>query len=588
MADTELSAGSDKARSIEDDPGTAPVPLHRIPLPLERVQARAAVVAHAVSLTAAGTLLVWFNRRQWFFGDEWEFFANRLHGGGRALFGPHNEHWSTLPILIYRGLYAAFGLRSYLPYVVVVLALHLAVTHLAWRLLRHTGTPPLVASALAGVFALLGAGYENLLWAFQVGFVGSVALGLVHILLVDHSGPFGRRDRIAWAVAVLGLTFSGISLTMTAVSGLVVALRRNVKDAVLTVAPPAAVYLVWLLWIGHEGLRNDGSLVDALLTVPSYVWTGLSGALERAGGLPGAGPTLVVLLAVWLVRQQEARSPQAATATAMAVGAALLFAVIGMGRSGHGVEQATSSRYVYLAVALLLPTLGRVLASPGLRSLPRQAVLIGLLGLVLLNGLDVLRRNSSAEGDREVQLRAQILAADRLVASGAEVVGVHPEPKFAPDLTVDVLRALREDEALPAGIEVTESDELAVANQLQVALTAAPPEASAGDAITAPTLSRGEGVAPDGVGCAVLSGSPARADLRLDAATTVEIRASAGSKLTVTLRSLLNPAVAAPPRTIALPAETSWLRVSRPGPVSIGLPAGATGQLCGVQLALAG
>jgi hypothetical protein len=54
---------------------------------------------------------------QWFFTDEWEYITPNLPGMGRlGLFvPPHNEYWSTSPILVYRGLFAAFGLHSYLP-----------------------------------------------------------------------------------------------------------------------------------------------------------------------------------------------------------------------------------------------------------------------------------------------------------------------------------------------------------------------------------------------------------------------------------------------------------------------------------------
>ena len=573
--------GGDDPGGGRPEPALQPAPESAPGADREERAARAlqgvAVALHAASLAGASVLILWSNRRQWFFGDEWEFFANRLEGGGRVLFAPHNEHWSTVPILVYRALYEAAGLRTYVPYVAVLLVCHLAVVHLVWRLLRRTGTPPLVASALAAVLAVLGSGSENLLWAFQIGFVASVALGLVHVLLVDHGGRFGRRDVLGWAVAVVALACSGIAVTMAAISGLVVLLRRSLKDAVLTVVPPGAVYLLWLAWIGHEGLRDQGSLLDRLLDVPSYLWTGLSNALERAGGIPGAGPVLVVLLLVWLVRQEAVRSPGAAVPTAMAAGAGLLFAVIGMGRSNQGVEQATSSRYVYIAMALLLPAIGRALSTGGLRAPSRQVAVAALLGLVLLQGLDDLRTNAAAEGDRERQVRAQVMAADGLVASGAALVGPQPEPRYTPDLTVDLLRRLREEGALPTGVEVTEADRLAAATQLQLAVTTTAPAAG-----TLPPTVAGPGVAADGAGCATLPpGAPA--DVQLDRPGAVEIRAPGGGELVATLRSSTDAALRGPPRPFPLSPGTSWLQVARPGTVTVAVAGG--GLLCGVQVA---
>ena len=140
----------------------------------------------------------------------------------RSLWAPHTEHWSTGPILIYRGLYSVYGLHTYVPYVVVLLLLHVAVAHLLWRLLRNAGVDVPLATALSAVYVLLGAGHENLLWAFQIGFIGSLALGMAVLLLVNHGGRWGGRDFAAWALSVAGLMFSGVSVTMVTVAGLTV------------------------------------------------------------------------------------------------------------------------------------------------------------------------------------------------------------------------------------------------------------------------------------------------------------------------------------------------------------------------------
>ena len=40
------------------------------------------------------------------------------------------------------------------------------------------------------LFALFGAGWENILLPFQITFMGSFAFGLVYLLLLaDHDGP---------------------------------------------------------------------------------------------------------------------------------------------------------------------------------------------------------------------------------------------------------------------------------------------------------------------------------------------------------------------------------------------------------------
>ena len=83
-------------------------------------------------------------------------------------------------------------------------------------------------SALAAsVFALFGAGAQNLLWAFQVTFTGALVLGLVHLLLADHDGPLDRRDWLGLAAGFLGLMCSGVAVTMVFVVGVAALLRRG-------------------------------------------------------------------------------------------------------------------------------------------------------------------------------------------------------------------------------------------------------------------------------------------------------------------------------------------------------------------------
>ncbi|HVF13751.1 MAG TPA: hypothetical protein VM942_04080, partial [Acidimicrobiales bacterium] len=228
--------------------------------------ARVVAIGHALSLVAGLVVLLVVNRNQWFAGDEWDFLARRgLHGAEAGLFEPHNEHWSTGPILVYRALYSLVGLRSYLPYIAVLVLVHLALAHLLWRIMRRVGVDPWVSTALAAVFAVLGAGTENLVWAFQIGFVGSVLLGMVVILLVDHDGPFDRRDHVAWLVSVVALTFSGISVTMVVIAGLTVLLRRGWAQAAKTVVVPAAVYLLWLMVAGRDSLGAQSNDLAGLL-----------------------------------------------------------------------------------------------------------------------------------------------------------------------------------------------------------------------------------------------------------------------------------------------------------------------------------
>ena len=154
---------------------------------------RLATLAHVATLIGSFFFWAWLDRDLWFFGDEWDFLVRRglTYGPAnpRSIWFPHNEHWSTLPILLWRGLYNTFHLSSYWPYLVPLLLTGIGVMHVTWRLCRRAGVEIWVATAAVGLLGFLGAGAEDLTSAFQIGFVASVLFGLLAFDLLDARVP---------------------------------------------------------------------------------------------------------------------------------------------------------------------------------------------------------------------------------------------------------------------------------------------------------------------------------------------------------------------------------------------------------------
>lgn len=526
--------------------------------PDEPLVTRVFSVLHFVSLIVSGVFLVWINRNQWFFGDEWDFLVQRgVLGAEYHLFQPHNEHWSTVPILIYRALFALFGVRTYVPYVVVLIAFHVAAVHLLWRVLRRVGASAPVATAVATLFSVYGGGFENLLWAFQIGFIGSVGLGLVAVLLVDERSPSPRRKTAAVAVTVLGLTFSGVTVTMTAVAALLVLLRRGIGAALRFVVIPAVVYGSWYAVFGRKAVAQAPMDVDSLLLIPHYVAEGVFGALEVPTGMEGAGPVLALGLAAWLIHQRTVTATVGAPAVALAAGIIFLFLSTGITRSALGVEQATSSRYVYLAGALVLPAVGLVLsrASAG-RWLSTGFVLV-LVSLATVHGLGILRTLSRAEGDRELAIKRRVLASADLIRTGAPVVDLTPEPMLNPDLGVDELRTLDANDKLPRNERVEVYDRLGAQTFLQVAVVDVnDPRPRA--AQTARLVSVVDGVVEEEMdGCFRVRPTGSTPQLVLDVvmAASFELKPGGPSSLQILLRPAPPDGTVGPPRSIALDGQ---------------------------------
>src|SRR4051794_10033140 len=189
MTSTRAAAASRAAR-----------PETRRPAPPSRAD-RAALIAFVAVIVTAIPLILYLGRDQWFFLDEYDFLSDRsfsLHD----LLRPHNEHWSTLPIVLYRVLYKLFGLRTYVPYQLAVLLLHLALAVLLRHMMIRRRVNPWIATVVAGAFVLLGSGRQDIVWGFQVGYVGALLLGLCQLDLADHDGGWSRRD---WAALVCGV-----------------------------------------------------------------------------------------------------------------------------------------------------------------------------------------------------------------------------------------------------------------------------------------------------------------------------------------------------------------------------------------------
>lgn len=155
-------------------------------------------------------ILLWFGRGLTFFSDEWAFIADRSLMDPSTWWAPHNEHWSTIPILVYRALVETVGLRTYVPYLALVVLLNVIVAVLVRRqVARRAGPLPGLAAGTLVLF--LGSGFENLYWGFQIGFVGATALGLGALDVLDGPATRGRAAALV-ALLVAGLMTSGVAL----------------------------------------------------------------------------------------------------------------------------------------------------------------------------------------------------------------------------------------------------------------------------------------------------------------------------------------------------------------------------------------
>lgn len=525
-------------------------------------QGRTYLVLHALSLAAAAPVLLWANRRQWFFQDEWDFLTGPRFEASpidRWLM-PHNEHWSTLPLLVYRVLFHVVGVRTYWPYVAALVLLHLALTHVLWKVLLRVRTPPLVATALATVFAVLGTGAENLVWAFQIGFVGSVLLGWLTVLLVDQPRPSRIRQFAATSLATLSLATSGVSLTMVAVATTVVALRRGVLRAAYFATPPVVVFAAWF---ARYGVREDLNGARLATDLPRFVWEGVTHALSSVTGLSWTGPLLLAALVLALAAGGSWRGQQA-PAVAGALGAVLLFVQIGLARVQMGLSLADSLRYVYVATALLLPAVGTALRLLTGRHRVLQPAILLLLTPVLLHNLVALRAYQAFYAAQNAPAKATILAAADLVETQPFFPHSLPEPTFSTALRAGDLRRLVAEGRLAPPPTPDPARTLTVAARIQVELSKDPSAAAPVGSTSQCQQSQGGRWVTWAV-----SGGATPLVLESPTATDLVLRLRTGT-----------PGVQGEQRTLRLASGRSYLTVLRPTEVQLASPGAVAVRSC--------
>jgi hypothetical protein len=351
--------------------------------PRERQSSRAAFIVFVVVLVfAVPYVLFGVGSYHWFFRDDFFFITNRNATSVNDLFRPYDGHWTTVPVLIFRTLWALFGLRTYVPYQASVLALHLGACALLRVIMRRAGVGPWIATAAASTFILFGPGQENIIWAFQVGFTGSLTWGLAQLVLADHDGPVDKRDAFGIAAGALALLSSGVGIAMAIVAGMAILGRRGWKAALLHTAPLGAAYIIW--WsIEHPQLTAPLGRPSVGVTF-RWIKSSEIGVFLALGRYQIVAALLAVVFVIGLVL---AWSPLgwsglrrlASTPIAMVVGAVVFAGFTAASRWYLGSEFARSSRYLYIGTALTLPAL-----AVAVNAILRRRREVGIAALALL------------------------------------------------------------------------------------------------------------------------------------------------------------------------------------------------------------
>jgi hypothetical protein len=386
--------------------------------------ARLLVATIAVIACAA---ILWLARGFNFYFDEWTVILP-MDSSWTVYLQPHNEHPAMLLRLIYALLLNTVGMRSYIPYMAILLALHATTVVLLFELVRRRAGD-LIAIGAAVLLLVMGAAWENLLWAFQIGFVGSVACGLGALVVTGPplprepryaslAGPPHEVGRPGWLTALLllaSLMFSGIGLFFLIAVAVWLALTPERRRDIVWLASVAIALGVWYLAYGRSGAPpTTTTLAGNIAVLPLYVLWGLGSGVAGLIGEGGwFGPFLLLLALVALGFSWRRRRPDGFT---LGIAAALLgfYVVVGLNRAQIGYQQSGSGRYVYEGAVFWLLLLADAARHVPWRGTWRPAI-VACVFLACFNSGVLLYAYSAAKTEQMLREAAdlQALAAER-------------------------------------------------------------------------------------------------------------------------------------------------------------------------------
>ncbi len=308
-----------------------------------------------VGLAVNAAVLLFYSQKIWFWADDWDllFLRGTIPSESIGLFEPHNHHWLTAHILVYRGLFEVFGMRSYLPFAATEIAFHLATCLVAYLVLRRVGAHAWAAAGGSLMIAFFGLGANAQIFSATMNHVGSLLCGMAALYALVRLDDVRRAATVASAALLLSVMFSGTGLSVAVLVFCFGVAQHGWRLGARLVALPAVAFIAWYLAYGRSAEQWGGSA--DLVQLPGFVWQGLTATLADGSGLVGAGPVLLMALVLALLTARPDASALLHLAAAGLVADVCQLLLVSYGRFGFGAAQLGQSHYAYINIVLLTP-----------------------------------------------------------------------------------------------------------------------------------------------------------------------------------------------------------------------------------------
>ena len=399
-----------------------------------------------VGAAALGLWLLVLARTQWFYMDEFDYFRSSPDPLIVWLLRPHNEHTVAFTKLWFDSSMPIMGLRHYVLYALPLVATHLLVVGVIYRLTWIATRARTVAAATALMTAAMGAAFTTLTWAGQFQYTGAVAAGLVVILLAFEAPT--RARRLALAAAIIFGTFSGTAfVTLALAAAVAYAFRRRWLEAGIVAAVPLGwLLLVRVIWApGNIYAAHD--LGEILRLGPAFAFSVVDVAITQTLGDSHFSAALLVAMAIGILAVLRASLRSMTTGLAgQVIGTLALATILTMlaliaGRLARGSELSSGGQYSYLFLVTLFPIAGILLGQPA-QSRSSVVAIVLTMAVITVMGIATISDGARSLSDWRLNGARVMQAAAAQLAQGLPTYPDQvPVPDTAPTVSQDRLRS---------------------------------------------------------------------------------------------------------------------------------------------------
>jgi hypothetical protein len=202
-----------------------------------------------LAMVASAALLAYWGRGQWFSSEDLNYGVRLATQplGHALLHPPPNKYLIAFPLLVYRALFEAFGLHSYVPYRVTGIVLGLLCAGLLFALLRRR-LPDRFALPPTLLMLFFGSGWEVIATPIRIPSQIALAAGLGMLLALERRD---RRGDLA-ATLLLGISLAshpvGISFAATGAVVIILGSRAGWRR-LWVIAIPGVLFAAWWLFL---------------------------------------------------------------------------------------------------------------------------------------------------------------------------------------------------------------------------------------------------------------------------------------------------------------------------------------------------